>query len=90
MQCVDLCFNYHMANEVRNDMSELRFDGHERRAYRLVLNHCPPDLDSQKELELTKLVITALLVGIDEEWVSEQLEMGSSEVIADRVKQSIH
>ncbi|GGK80535.1 hypothetical protein GCM10007941_33630 [Amphritea balenae] len=90
MQCDDLCFNSYMANELRSDMTELRFDGHERRAYRLVLNHCPPELDSQKELEFTKLIVTALLLGIDEEWVASQLERGCVDVIAARVRQSIH
>lgn len=71
-------------------MTELRFEGHERRAYRLVLNHCPPSLNVERELELTKLATTALIIGLDEDWVASQLASSSAKVILEQIRKSIH
>ncbi len=71
-------------------MCELTLQGIEKKAYRLVINHCPPSLHIEKELELTKLTTTALLIGIDEQWVASQLENCYAKAISERIKQSIH
>jgi hypothetical protein len=72
------------------NMSELTLQGIERKAYKLVINHCPPSLHIEKELELTKLTTTALLIGIDEQWITLQLENCYATAISKRIKQSIH
>jgi len=64
--------------------------GTHRRAYRLVINHCSPSMPIELELELTKLATTALLLELDEAWLVEKLEQGSKDVIAERVRRSIH
>lgn len=71
-------------------MSALTFKGIEQKAYRLVINHCPPAINVELELELTRLAATALIVGIDECWVASQLENCSVEAISVRIRQSMH
>lgn len=67
-----------------------RFDGTQRQAYRLVINHCPPTLSVDLELKLTRLTATALLVGIEESWLVTHLQHGRADTITERVKRSLH
>lgn len=71
-------------------MQNFTFDGINKEAYRLVIQHCPPDIKIDQELRLTKLVATALLVGVEQYWLGQQLEATDESLIADRVKSSIH
>ena len=41
------------------------YQGVNQQAFKLVICHCPPAINAELELEMTKLVATALLIGID-------------------------
>lgn len=71
-------------------MKSSMFDGINKQAYRLVIQYCPPEIKIDQELRLTKLVATALLVGVEQHWLEQQLVTIDESVIADRVKSSIH
>ena len=71
-------------------MQHFTFDGINKEAYRLVIQYCPPDIKIDQELRLTKLVATALLVGVEQYWLEQRLVTKDENVIADRVKSSIH
>lgn len=67
-----------------------QLSGIRRQAYKLVINHSPPSMHIDRELELTRLTTTALLMGIDESWLATHLENDCLDVITKRVKRSLH
>lgn len=71
-------------------MQNFTYEGVNKVAYRLVIQHCPPDIKVDQELRLTKLVATALLVGVEQYWLEQRLVAIDENLIADRVKSSIH
>ena len=71
-------------------MSQQTYQGIEKKAYKLVITHCPPSINIDLELELTKLTTTALLVEIDECWIASQLEHCSTDIISKRIRQMMH
>ncbi|WP_415912175.1 hypothetical protein [Neptuniibacter sp. QD37_11] len=52
------------------------YQGINQEAFRLVICHCPPAICPESELEMTKLVATALLIGIDLALLQPLLEDG--------------
>ncbi len=71
-------------------MLEHQVKGINKEAFKLVICHCPPSLDPEIEIRLTKLVTTALLVGIERDWLMERLEDCDEANICRRIRLSIH
>lgn len=71
-------------------MLEHQVEGINKEAFKLVICHCPPSLDPEIEIRLTKLVTTALLLGIERDWLMERLADCDEHSISQRIRLNIH
>jgi len=62
----------HGVRTMNNDF----YQGINQKAFKLVICHCPPTINPEMELEMTKLVATALLMGLDSYTFEPLLEEG--------------
>ena len=71
-------------------MLEHQVEGINKEAFKLVICHCPPSLDPEIEIRLTKLVTTALLLDIQRDWLMERLADCDEYSISKRIRLNIH
>ena len=66
------------------------YQGINQQAFRLVICHCPPAIHPDLELRMTKLVATALLIGLDAELITSFLAESDEKNLQQLIRQKIH
>ena len=66
------------------------YQGVNKEAFRLVICHCPPAIHPDLELRMTKLVATALLIGLDAELITSSLTESDEESLRQLIRRRIH
>ena len=71
-------------------LEQSNYRGLESKAYKLVLYHYSLHINPSLEIRLTKIVTKALIIDIDEVWISTMLNQEAENKITERIKRSLH
>ncbi|MAY43505.1 MULTISPECIES: hypothetical protein [unclassified Neptuniibacter] len=66
------------------------YQGINQKAFKLVICYCPPAINPDLELRMTKLVATALLIGIESGAIASYLAESDEKNLQQLIRQRVH